>query len=390
MRSMSRLRIRTADARWPALGSWLDRLVSVSFVIVLAAPAVLLASGMRPANIENRDPAPFPAVRPRAFVDPAFYAAIDRFLQDNLPLRTEAAEAHAEINRNVLGSTSNPDVVQGAGDWLFLRGEIEARCDFTASEVLERVDRAAAALKRTGRAFRYVVAPDKHAIYPDRLAPDAPFGTPCSDLQRPALQAGMLSRSDIAVELWTPTLKARSGRELVYYVQDSHWTPLGALPGIRALVTSLAPGIWRDQDITIEGTQPHVDDLANLIGLPRTETIPKVTVRPTVRVDKRAIDTGVRIEHSREIPWFTVRGDRLVVPGRTLFVYDSFYAAMMTRIAPWFEESVWVHEGDLRHSPAIASVIPPVDTVVFQRVERSAYFTDVSAVLRTVIQAPAR
>lgn len=390
MRSMSGLRMRPADARWSALGSWLDRLISVFFVLVLAVPAVLLAGGMRPANIENREPAPFPAVLPRAFTDPAFYAAIDLFLQDNLPLRTEAAEAHAEINRNVLGSTSNPDVVQGAGEWLFLRGEIEARCDFTASEVLEKVDRAAAALKRTGRAFRYVVAPDKHAIYPDRLAPDSPFGTPCSDLQRPALRAGMLSRSDIAVELWTPTLTARTGGELVYFVQDSHWTPLGALPGIRALVTSLAPGIWRAQDITIEGTQAHVDDLANLIGLPRTETIPKVTVRPTVRVDERTIDTGVRIEHSREIPWFTVRGDSPVVPGRTLFVYDSFYAALMTRVAPWFEESVWVHEADLRNSPAIASVIPPVDTVVFQRVERSAYFTDVSAVLRAVIQAPAR
>jgi len=373
------------------VAGWLDRVVSVAFVVVLAAPALLLAAGVRPVNIENREPAPLPGLRLRALADPRFYAAIDRFLADNLPLKTVATEAHAELDHQVLGGTTNPDVVRGKGDWLFLRGEMQPPCDFTAVQVLAGVDRAAAGLSGSGRQFRYVIAPDKHTIYPEQVAAGSPFGTPCSDLQRPTMRAGMAARPRSTVDLWTPTLAARAAQPAVphYYVQDSHWSLIGAVPAIKALVESLAPGTWSDGEVRVEGTQLHTSDLSKLIGLPRVEIVPRVIMRPGLRVDKQVVKTEARIKHSREIAWFTVRGKGPVVPGRTLFVYDSFYATVMPWIAPWFQESVWVHEGDLHGAPDIASALPAFDTVVFERVERSAYFTDVYAVLRSVIAARA-
>ncbi len=377
--------------RTGAPGRRLDRIVAVGFVVVLMLPAALFAGGVRPASIENRAQATFPPITRAGLANPGFYAAIDRFLVDNLPLRNEAVETHAQIAQ-VLGGTTDPQVVRGRGDWLFLRGEMEPQCDFTAVQLLDQLDRAAAGLAASGRAFRYVVAPDKHGIYPDRVLPDPAAAAPCSDAQRANLRAGMIARPTAAVELWTATLAARAAdpNAPLYYVQDEHWTPLGAVPGIKALVESLAPGVWRDAEATVSGTERHTADLSRLIGLPRDEIIPRVVMRPGVTVDRRLLETPVHVEHARDIPWFTVRGTSRVVPGRTLFVYDSFYGTVMPRIAPWFEESVWVHQGDLFNHPELASALPAFDTVVFQRVERSAYFTNVASDLATVIASAPR
>lgn len=383
---------RVPARRASGLGRRLDRIVALGFVVALVLPAALFAGGVRPASIENRAQATFPRITRAALADPGFYAAIDRFLVDNLPLRNEAVEAHAQIAQQILGGTTDPQVVRGRDDWLFLRGEMEPQCDFTAVQLLDQLDRTAAGLAASGRAFRYVVAPDKHAIYPDRLLPDPAAAAPCSDAQRAILRVGMIARPAAAVELWTPTLAARAAdpNAPLYYVQDEHWTPLGAVPGIKALVESLAPGVWRDTEAVVSGTERHASDLARLIGLPRDETIPKVVMRPGITVDQRLLETPIHVEHARDIPWFTVRGTSRVVPGRTLFVYDSFYGTIMPRITPWFEESVWVHEGDLFNHPELAAALPAFDTVVFQRVERSAYFTDIASVLATVIASAPR
>jgi hypothetical protein len=336
--------------------------------------------------IENRDPAAAPQVGVEGIADGSFFAALDRFVTENFALRRQAVAVQAAIDHRLLGGTTNPDVMRGTDDWLFLTGELRPRCDFDVDTLLARVDEAAAALERAGKPFRYIVVPDKHSIYPERVLPGSIAGS-CTDAARDRLRAGLLARPGVAVELWTALLaaKARDPGVPLYYVQDAHWTTLGATVGIRALVESLAPETWDDAEVVIGGEQRHSSDLARLIGLPRIEVVPRVQMRPGVTPDRRLIDPGVDISNSRDIPWFTVRTDRPVVPGRTLFVYDSFFATQMSSIVPWFEESIWVHEGDLFNLPEIASVLPEFDTVVFQRIERSALFTDPASDLRTII-----
>jgi len=367
-------------------GSWLDLLVSVGFVLGLVVPGIALLAGFRPAIIENRDPAALPTVGVDGVADGSFFAALDRFVTDSFPLRTQAVAIQAAIDYRVLGGTTNPDVMRGTGDWLFLTGELRPRCDFDVDTLLASVDEAATALERAGKPFRYVVVPDKHSIYPEQVLPGSAAAS-CTDAQRARLQAGLQARPGIAIELWTELLAAKQRDPSVplYYVQDAHWTALGATVGIRALVESLAPGTWDDAEVVVGGDQRHSSDLAKLIGLPRVEVVPRVQMRPEVTPNKRLIDPGVDITNSRDIPWFTVATDRPLVPGRTLFVYDSFFATQMTLIVPWFEESVWVHEGDLFNQPEIGLVLPEFDNVVFQRIERSALFTDPASDLREVL-----
>ena len=372
-------------------GSWIDRLVALGFVMGLLIPGIALAAGVRSPEIENRRLAGAPLLAAEALGVPTFFAQVDQFLSDSFPFRAAAVQSLARLDYRLLGGSTNPDVTVGEGEWLFLTGELRPQCDFGAEELLGKIDRAAAALAAVDVEFRYVVAPDKFGIYPEKLRADRPIGTPCTVAQRDTLRSGMQARPNHTVELWSGLQAAKAAGPPVplYFEQDAHWTPHGALLGVESVVESLAPGTWNDDEIVIGGVHRHNADLARLMGLPRVEETPGIRIRPGVEIDKTVIDPGVDISNARDIAHYTVATDRPTVPGRTLFVYDSFYANIILYLVPWFEESIWVHEGDLLNHPEIAATLPDIDTVVFERVERSAYFTDPEHDLRPVAEQEA-
>ena len=106
-----------------------------------------------------------------------------------------------------------------------------------------------------------------------------------------------------------------------------------------------------------------------------------------MQVDRSAVPTGVHLKSARDIPHYRVEAGAAAVEGRTLIIYDSFFRSNVTRIAPWFRDSVWVHADDLKHFPQIAADLPPFDHIVLERVERSVYDIDIDTLLAPVIAA---
>jgi hypothetical protein len=139
--------------------------------------------------------------------------------------------------------------------------------------------------------------------------------------------------------------------------------------------------------VTIAGIRQHPSDLARMIGQPTLEEIPALTVRPTVVPARTVIAPPPGLQSNREIASYTVDTELPVVPGRTLVVYDSFFAISTAYLTPWFEETIWIHHGDLFNFPGLAEALPPIDNVVFQRTERSIYWTDPEHDLRPVVEA---
>lgn len=380
-------RVRREHPRTP-LGRLSDRLVAIGFVLVLAVPALALVAGARPAFTENRRPAAFPAVAAEGLVTGKFFAALDRFLADNLPWRDRAVGAYAGVDHELLGGSTNPDVIIGRDDWLFYIRELRPACRSSASEVLAQIDQLAAAAAGRGQQFRFQVAPDKHAAYPDRLPPEISPGQPCTDRQRAGMQAGMAQRPTVAIDAWGPILAERRADPAAqhYWREDSHWTAAGAMPAIEALVESLAPGTWDPAAVMTDGIQKSPGELATLLGQTAVETAPRTVVRRGGTLDRGALTTRARLTNAREIPHYRVGGVP-VVPGRTLMVYDSFLGNVQTRVAPWFEESVWVHWQDLLEHPELVADLPDFDTIVVSRAERGTYETDFIRLLQPVLPA---
>lgn len=363
-----------------------DRLVALIFVAVLAIPGLALVAGVRPPELENRGESALPTIDAGALAEPGTYQAIDDYVARNLPARDVAVSAYATLDYDLLRGSTDPDVVLGRDDWLFFIGELMPTCEVTPTEQIRALDAVAVQAEAANVEFRFAIAPDKHAVYPDRLRTDPPMPEPCTDAGRDEVRAAMAARPEVTVDMWTAVLAERDRSDLpLYFSQDSHWTPAGALPAIAALVESLAPGVWDPSEITIDGRTRYPMELARLMGKPRDAILPKYIVRPSVTVQETVLPMAVDLGNARDIDVYTTSGSDRVVPGTTLVIYDSFLNINKRRITPWFERTVWVHAGDMRDIPEIAGHLPAIDTIVLVRVERGAYDTNVEVLLRPIL-----
>lgn len=366
-----------------------DRTVIAGFLLALVVPAVALLIGVRPPDLEGGAPATLPPIDLSTAGDPSTYAAVDRWVAESFPLRAAAASAYGVIDYGLLGGSPNPDVIVGRDGWLFTITELRPVCRFTAAEVLAGLDEVSAALAAHGIDLRFTVPPDKHVIHPDEVVPGSGLGTSCADDREAELEAGMLARPTIAVPVWSAlrAVRVADPERPIYFHQDTHWTPLGALVATEALIDSLAPGLWSEDQVPTDGFANYETDLSRLIGLPNKERVPKLVIRPGVEVTEGSIELAVDIDNARDVATFAVDPAAAAVEGRTLIVYDSFYGTNMRRIAPWFRESVWVHQGDLTDHPALVASLPRFDRVVVARVERGVYDTDLPMLLAPIIEA---
>lgn len=357
-------------------------MVAVAFAVVLVVPAVLFAIGLRPPDIENRPLLTPPQLSLGGLLDPSWYGALDRFLTDNLLFRAPAVRIVGVVENELLGGTTNTQVIRGTGDWLFASVEMRPTCERSASQVLKQVDAVAGALAASDRTFRFLPIPDKHAVYPEAVRADSPLPTPCTDLRRPAMQAGVDARPKVAIDGWRLMRDLRaSGSEQtpLYFRADSHWTPTALMVEVHALVDSLQPGVWQESDVRPGPPLERDQELSRLLGLSKVEVVADVRVRPAMKVVERDVPLKEHTHAARAVFEFRSTGLEPVVEGRTLIVYDSFFGNYIRHLAPFFRDSVWVHVDDLAANPALATELGRIDTVIFERVERELYRSNVSA-----------
>ncbi|HIG10798.1 MAG: hypothetical protein ABGY71_15895 [bacterium] len=219
---------------------WLQTLVSVGFVLVLAgtgfidlwipATAPLLLADERQAEDEMRARARFgDGSRARLFeYDLRLKSRIRRIL--GWRYATLLYATFGEVSRGTLA---------GKGDWLFLRTralppdtESQLMADLTAS-VLRALERRAASL---GQKLCFAPVPRKAVIHQELL----PMGTkPRPDIER-RLVAELKRRGVCAADL-LELFKSQSS-ESVYFPLDTHWTTASCV--LAAEEMCRAAGLW--------------------------------------------------------------------------------------------------------------------------------------------------
>ncbi len=277
--------------------------------------------------------------------------------------------------------------MRGLEGWLFIRGEFEPACRFNTEAVAGSLARAAEAFARARQSFRFLLVPDKHTVYPDRVPHQLPFGPPCGDggrLTTSAVRAAGAAGIDAA-----PLLVAARGEAdppRLYYATDSHWTPSGAIVAIGALVGSIDPEVWATAAVRRDGEVRRRTDLPTLLGLRRVEETPRLRVREGVRIETIDVEVPAQIHNARGVFRVVARGDAPLIEGRTIIVYDSFFGISVPLVAPFFADSTWVHVGDLMNQPELGRFLGGFDTVILERVERGVYETDFGAVLGALVR----
>ena len=234
----------------------------------------------------------------------------------------------------------------GTDGWLYLQAELELACarPIGLDEALRRWRDLVQIVRDSGRRAVLVIAPDKASVVPEHLPGTYP-GEQCQAGPRREQQRAYATADERSVYLRRRLLdlKRTSGKE-VYYRKDTHWNPFGAAELVRAALPRVSDDVRvRADEVAVQDSVPYTGDLTTLLGQPVEDRAPAVTIQRSA--------------------------DAAVLPGRTLFVRDSFglvaepllkpYAADLAT-APWDGVS-----GD-----QMAAAIADADTVVFETAER--------------------
>ena len=342
-----------------------------------SCPRYAFVVGEHGAPIENRAPVAFSGL------DNGWYSLsqLSTFLNDRLPLRSRAILADAWVDQNVFnedpafGGGSNPRVIRGKDHVLFLADAITAACTPNAppEDSVANLDRLATIISASGRRVVTMVAPDKSSVHPE-LLPEGMDGRACFDDYSSALWHD-LRAADVPgfVDLQTALIdESTATRELLYLRNDSHWDSAGSIVAVRQMVDSLAPGMWRDDEVNYQGLGDYTGDLTGLLGNPQIDQAPIYTVvRPDV--------TSVSVEQIDDIEggfnqrFINDAPPGRLIPGRTVMFLDSFGLVSMSQYVPFFEDLTVMRLVDF-DADRFTNLIASADNVWIMSVERSLGF----------------
>jgi hypothetical protein len=322
----------------------------MAFVAALVIPGAVLVAGLdqESPRAENRELAPPPA-RPTSWETLRNYpGAASRYFEDHFGLRARLVRWQAELRLRVLGVSASPDVIRGRDGWLFYAGDgasedIASAAPFTAEELETwrvTLEHTRDWLRARGVAYVFVLAPDKHAIYPEELP--GSVHRVGRETRTDELVRHLRAHSTVPVLDLRPALMAAKARERIYHRTDTHWNDRGAFVAyaeiVRALGVAGAPAGRASFDAPAETVAGL--DLAGMLGVTGTLTEEDLPLRPReprlahivepARPDPRLMDARLVTEQpDRSRP-------------RAVVFRDSFGSALVPFLSEHFSRAVYL------------------------------------------------
>lgn len=350
--------------------------VAAFFVATIAIPF----SGLwRPhdGSVEKRTLAAMPSL-PTSFRQAAAYPAkMESFVNDNFGLRDRFLTLHADISRTVFGTSGSPRVILGSGGWLFYTGDgsladMQRQAAPTQASLgnwkASLTDRARW-LSERGITYRFVTAPDKHSLFPEKI----PSRYQWDGESRYTQIRQHVGTSAPLVDLLPDLVRKKSnGAARLYFESDTHWTGFGAYVGYRTIMQSLGEAYrgatlqFADEEFGDDGI-PRARDLAIMSRNPRMETEKVATgFQPCGHSVDVQPPSGVDVSRILRFA-----GHECPSRAKTLLIFhDSFGSA----ISPYFNStfgrvvSIWGTPNDELFVRMVLQEKP--DVVIEERVER--------------------
>ncbi len=263
-------------------------LLTIMFLAGIFAP--LLKGLLEPdASISAREKRSLAALpeRPGSLADVQRYPRrFDDYYADHFGFRETLVSWYKQL-KYALGDAPSADVILGRNGWVFLGGIAKGYTKYAdpvgdarhvnryTPETLAAMANYLVAVKNwlavRGVRYLFVVAPNKHSIYPENLPPWLVPEYPDSALDQ--LLAYVREHTDVPVLDLRPVLLRAKEHGEVYYYHDSHWNWLGAnhaQQAIREEIEKLIPGSLDATLFPMKKGQEREGDLHAFLGmLPR-------------------------------------------------------------------------------------------------------------------------
>jgi alginate O-acetyltransferase complex protein AlgJ len=340
----------------------------VLFLVILTLPLGINLTGRdgADAEAENRELAPFS------------WRHIDAWFEDHFGLRSTLVRWYGETRVFLLDMSPTPSVVKGREGFYYYADD-QAIEDYVSESPLtaqalanwrEALVRARQWLEARGIAYVFLVAPDKHVVYPEYMP---------ASIRR----IGPVSRTDqfyrsmedlrFLVDVRPPLLQAKAG-ERVFQKTDTHWNDRGAfvaytaiIEAVRAQVPAVLPP-WPRADFDAVARETQGKDLAGMMGLKRVLNEEDLLLVPRRTRQARVVEPSGAEPIAEE--------GRLVteIPGsslpRAVIFRDSFTSRLVPFLSQHFSRAVYLWQNDF-DAAAVQSEHP--DVVVQEIVGRHLY-----------------
>ena len=176
---------------------------------------------------------------------------------------------------------------------MFSTAEIYDRCKDPLPPKVDGIKQFGDMLAGHGITFIFTLAPNKAAIYPEKLGTLLHRANRCLIQRRVKTQRLMAQRAAAYfVDLWSDFFAAKSiAQRPLYLSLDTHWTATGAALASKDVVNRLHPGLWDDGALVVSPPSMVLGNLTYMNGLAFTEPMQFVrTSRPgVVVVEERAV-----------------------------------------------------------------------------------------------------
>jgi hypothetical protein len=209
------------------------------FLLIITLPFLFMDRKTTVAEKENRTLAAFPRiVTSDGRIDNEHIAAFPRmaddYINDRFGFRNTFTALAAAVNK--MSKTINGYVVIGKNGWLFYSRYEDGNniADFfklnlfTQAEVnqfIENIDRRRQWCENNDIKFIFLIAPNKHTVYPEYY----PFARPQGITRTEQIMAALPDRlKDTVMYPLDILLKHKSGQTPLYFETDTHWNIAGA------------------------------------------------------------------------------------------------------------------------------------------------------------------
>lgn len=193
---------------------------------------------------------------------------INHYVEDNVKGRQTAKEIAAETAMNMLGISSNDDVIVGREGWFFLTDSVRWHTgEISASPqdigiICNKLSKLSEDLSRNGARLVLFVAPDKETVYQEFL----PETVAVSHENTRRVIDG-LSTSGIEVIYPADLLNSYKSNYQLYAKRDTHWMSAGAYIASRLLVRELGSDNPPIESLTMYPKECVLKDLSVLLGI---------------------------------------------------------------------------------------------------------------------------
>ena len=332
-----------------------DRMLIVIFVATLCLPltGMVLNLDREAPSGENRTLASWPQFRWDAASLRALPDQLTRYFEDHFAFRARLVRWQAIVRLRGLGVSPSASVIKGRDGWLFYAddGAMEDYAEappFTDAELelwRHTLQDTSDWLRAQGIAYVFVIAPDKHVVYPEYM-PNTIRRTAVSRIDQ--LVSHLRQHSTVRVVDLRPALFAAKARERLYHRTDTHWNDRGAFVGYESIIEALTADVPALQHRSRSAFEPRVVrtaglDLAGMLGLTEVlseEDLLLVPKRPATARILEPQNPNQRLAHAR-IVTEAPRGPRAVV------FMDSFGPGLVPFLSEDFSRVVYLWQGNV-------------------------------------------